>query len=351
MIASVAAISGIVLASPAGAATPSWRQVFGHHYGPAADYSAFGPIVAFGTSNVWALGGTDISGGGGTTQQPVIVQWRGKGWTGNQAPAGVPSYIAAASADSASDIWAVTFEDGYVLHYNGVKWTVAKKLSVNGVTGVFTSVVAISPKNVWAFGNSGFGPGMGTWHFDGTTWRHETTAMLGDNIGVASAVSASNIWGIGAATAPADEIERFNGSSWTAQSNSLLTGLTFTGIRAFTPSSIWATGQPSGSATQSYLLHYSNHWSRVLIPWGLVGAGGITADGTGGLWFTAQDSAHHQYLVRWLPGNKWQRFGTSSTTRPGGLANIPGTTSEVLGGSSTLPTTGSSASVWASGTL
>src|SRR5512146_1081121 len=111
-MAAAAVIVGAAL--PGKAATSPWRQVFNHHYGPANDYSGFTSTVAFGAGNVWELGGSDLRGGHGTLQVPVIVHWTGKGWTGNVAPSGVTGYIEAASADSASDIWAVTFQTGTV---------------------------------------------------------------------------------------------------------------------------------------------------------------------------------------------------------------------------------------------
>lgn len=344
-IASAAALVGTVL--PAQATTSPWHQVFSHHYGPASDYSGFTSTVAFAPNNVWELGGSDLSGGNGTLQVPIIVRWRGSGWTGNTAPTGVTGYIEAASADSASDIWAVTFGTGYVLHYNGTRWSVATRLP-NPTSGVLTDVTAISPKNVWVFGNTGFGPGLGTWHFDGSTWRHETTAQLGDNIGLASAVNGSNIWAIGASsTQPDGEIAHFNGSTWTPVSNALLTGLTFFGIHAFSATNIWATAQSNSGP--SYLLHYSGHWSRVQIPWGYSPRIGITSDGKSGLWFVAAPAGSQtQYAVHWFPGNAWQRFPLTRIL--GAPVNIPGTSSVVLVGDA-LAGTAANAAVWVYGTI
>jgi hypothetical protein len=342
-VASAAALAVSVL--PAQAATPGWRQVFSQHYGAKADYSGFTSALAFGKNNAWVLGGTDLSGGNNTTQQPLILQWRGSGWTGNQAPTGVKGYVQSASADSASDIWAVTFENGDVLHYNGKKWSVAERLP-NGSSGVLTDVVAISPKNVWAFGNTGFGPGLGTWHFDGTTWRHETTAALGDNIGEASAVSASNIWGSGASTAPSDEIEHFNGKSWSRVNSPVFTGLSSFGINAISASNVWGTAEANGRTFRSYLLHYSDHWSKVLVPWGLEANSGLTSDGGGGLWFTGLDSTRHEYVVHWLPGNKWQR--TELSARVDTPAHIPGTTSMIASGNKV---SNQNAVIWAYGSI
>ena len=346
----VAAAAVIVAAAlPAQAATSPWHPVFSHHYGPANDFSGFESTVAFGPNNVWELGGSDLSGGNGTLQVPIIVQWRGaKGWTGNAAPSGVTGYVKAASADSASDIWAVTFETATVLHFNGTRWSVATRLP-NPSGGILTDVTAISPKNVWVFGNSGFGPGLGTWHFDGTTWRHETTAKLGDNIGQASAVNGSDIWGVGASsTAPASELDHFNGSGWTPVTSPLLTGRSFAGVRAFSAANIWVTAQ--ASTGQSYLMHFGNHWSQVQIPWGYAARSAVTSDGHGGLWFMAAPAGSQTtYAVHWFPGNGWQRF--PFTPRAGaGLVQIPGTSS-VVGAGYAFAGQGSNAVAWVNGSI
>jgi hypothetical protein len=345
-LAAAAAAAIAVAAMPAKAATTSpWHMVYSHHYGSASNYSGFLATVALGPKSVWELGGTDLSHA--EQGAPAIVHWNGASWTGSAAPAGVTGYIEAASADSASDIWAVTFETGYVLHYNGTRWSVAKKITPSG--GVLTGVIAISPKNVWVFGNSGFGPGAGTWHFNGTTWQHATTAKAGDNIGGASAVSASNIWAIGASsTQPAGEIDHFNGSSWAPVSNPLLTGLTFGGIHASSATNIWVLGQ--ASTTKSYLLHYSGHWSEVLIPWGYTPRGGISSDGSTGLWFRAGPAGGQTtYAVHWFPGNKWQRFVLNPRI-DGGPVNIPGTKSMVIVGDP-LAGNGSNAAAWVDGSI
>jgi hypothetical protein len=324
-VASVAALAGSVL--PAQAATPVWRQVFSHHYGPSADYSGFTSVVASGENDVWALGGSDLGGGDGTKQQPIIVQWRGKGWTGNVAPAGVSSYVESASADSASDIWAVTFYGGYVLHYNGKKWSVAKKLpAASG--GLLSDVVAISPKNVWVFGNSGYGPGLGTWHFDGTTWRHETTAALGDNISAASAVSASDIWGLASVNAPGDTLVRFNGSAWKpATTKGIPAGLQMGSLHAISDKNVWATAsQYKSSRNIPYLLHFNGtRWTPYSLPWTVASGdvssiGSLASDGAGGLWLS--DTTTHNgpgnaftrmnYLVHRSAAGAWTRIKTGS---------------------------------------
>jgi hypothetical protein len=346
--ASAALLAAVALPAQA-ATTPGWRQVFSHHYGVAANFSSYNTVIAPGAKNAWAFGGTDISGGGRPTQS-VAVHWNGSSWSGSKLPAGVTDAIIAASAPAANDIWAVTFHDGWILHYDGTSWKVAKHLTgtQNGLGLELTGVVAISAKNVWAFGGSGEGPGFGTWHFDGSTWKQWTGNAV--DIFFGSAVSAGNVWAIGGPTAPLSVIEHFNGQSWSPVSSPVLSGLEFRGVTALSASNVWVTANTSSSSFKSYLAHFGNHWSKVLVPWGLqVFNGGVATDGGSGLWFAAANQAGQRYAVHWLPGNKWQRFAISATISFDGVpARIPGSTSMLLSGF-TGATTGGSAVIWAYG--
>jgi hypothetical protein len=76
-----------------------------------------------------------------------------------------------------------------VLRWNGHRWSVAKSWHVGGRVEL-TGVTALSPTDVWVFGSGGFAPGLGTWHYNGHTWKHITQgAAVG--ITMASAVSSS----------------------------------------------------------------------------------------------------------------------------------------------------------------
>jgi hypothetical protein len=45
------------------------------------------------------------------------------------------------------------------------------------------------------FGNSGAGPGLGAWHFDGTTWTHVTApALNGAFFPDILALSGTDVW-------------------------------------------------------------------------------------------------------------------------------------------------------------
>lgn len=350
--AAFAAVTSAVVvigaAVPAQAAsTPGWRQVHSQHYGPVNDYSAYDVVVASAESSAWALGGSDIAGGTGTVQHPVVIHWNGKAWGAVTLPSGLTSNIIAASAPAANDIWAVTWFGGWVLHWNGSKWLVAKDLPGGG--GELTGIVATSPTNVWVFGGGGYIGGLGTWHYDGKTWRAwKNGAALGLENG--SALSAKNIWAVGGTLNPYSAIDHFNGTAWHAQAARALSGLQFRDIRAFGAKDVWATAVAFGSTKSTpYLLHYNGiAWTRLSVPWP-VQLDQPVSDGHGGLWFTGLALGGQQrYLVHRAANGKWTR--TPVTWFPEGLALLPGTSS-VLAAGWTYARTGGNAVVWAYGKI
>jgi hypothetical protein len=353
-IASMAMLAGSVLPAQA-ATTPGWRAVESHHYGVAANYSGYTTVLATSSSNAWAFGGSDLSGGNGTKQAPVAVHWNGRTWSGSTLPSAATGYIEAASAPAANDIWAVTFNGGWVLHYNGSSWSAAKPLPTTRSDGLpldITDVVAFSATNVWVFGGSGYGPGEGTWHYNGSKWTQVTSAGDAGDLSVASATSASSIWALGGSGVPAaDSLVHYNGHSWTSAYSSALNGYFLVGLTALPGkvTDLWASASTQGNSYRSYLLHYGDHWSKVDVPWGLAIRSSVTSDGHGGLWFTAGATTGSSWLVHWLPGNKWQRVEVNP--RFGAPALVPGTSALLIGGSQQDKPTGATAVVWAYGNI
>jgi hypothetical protein len=373
MIASAAVLAGTVL--PAHAATPGWRQVYSHHYGAAANFPTYAAVAALSPTSAWALGGTDASYGTGTTQVPVILHWNGKAWSASGAPSGVTGTITAVSAPAANDIWAITGASGWILHYDGHVWRVAKHITG---FGQLTGVTAVSPTNVWVFGGPGADPGLGTWHYNGKTWAHLTTGSAW-GLESASAVSARDIWAVGSTVSPGSSIDRFNGSAWTQVSaKSLPPGQwQYTGIWASSDKNVWVSASLSASNSDvPYLLHYNGiTWSKWALPWAVT-TGNValiaapTPDGAGGLWFTGftmhngpgNDFTRTLYVVHRSASGTWGRvktgsfIDTNSTFTPsgadlGGLALVPGTRSLWGVGFTELPTIGGDAVIWAYGAV
>ena len=348
-IASMAVLAGSVLPAQA-ATTPGWRQVESQHYGVAVNNSSYTTVLATSSKNAWAFGGTDLSHGDGTTQAPVAVHWNGRTWSNSKLPSAATGYIESASAPAANDIWAVTFNGGYVLHYNGSSWTVAAQLATG--QGDTTDVVAFSTTNVWVFGGSGFGPGAGTWHYNGSKWSRITTAGDSGDLSGATATAASSIWALGGSGVPAaDSLVHYNGHAWTSAYSSALNGFLLSGLTALAgkTTDLWASATAQDNSYQSYLLHYGSHWSKVDVPWGLAIRSSVASDGHGGLWFTAGAKSGSAWLVHWLPGNKWQREEVSP--RLGGPALVPGTSALLASGTLVGKTQGANAVVWAYGTI
>lgn len=345
------ATTGLALAAalPAqAAAPPGWRVVFSHQYGGAAKYNNLSVAVATSLNNAWAFG-TDVSQPGAPGRTPLAEHWNGKKWAQSTLPSGTTDGIIAASAPAANDVWAVTFEGERVLHFNGSKWAVAKSWKPLSpyLSGDLTGVTALSPTNVWVFGGSGYGPGLGTWHLSGKTWSQVTTGP-GSGVFSASAVSARDIWGIGSNGAPENAIVHYNGTAWSYITAPVLTGANPRAILATSKNSIWVT---SLGATSSVLHYNGSKWSTITVPWGMM-PWSITPDGSGGFWCTGTTTANASWVAHRTSKGVWSRIriGTQPATGMSAVAAIPGTTS-VWGVGNTAAKTGSSAAIWAFGKI
>jgi hypothetical protein len=362
VLASSAVLAGSVL--PAQAATPGWRQVFSHHYGPAAGYSSFGQVVALGANNAWAFGSAS-SNGSQDANVPIAAHWNGHSWSSATLTAGLTNSIEAVSAPAANDIWAVTFQGGQILHYDGHAWHVVKH--VPGANGEFTGITALSASNVWVFGGGGFEGGLGTWHFNGRTW---TEFKTGNAVGLerASAISARDIWAIGGTLAPWSTVERFNGHTWETVAKGLSGQLAFRDIWAIADDNVWASATVYKNNTNSaVLLHYNGKaWTKFSPPWpvstgNISDIGDIASDGANGLWMgystvtnpTSSSPQSAAYLVHRSGRGAWTRIeiGKNRTGASlSGIVRIPGTKSLWAVGGASLKT-GSSAAIWAYGSI
>jgi hypothetical protein len=329
------------MAAPAQAAATGWRLFFSHHYGTRGNFSGYEAVVSPGKSDAWAFGGTALSGGTAPSGTPVAEHWNGRSWRGSALPRGLHDTIVAASAASATDIWAVTHFGGYFLHWNGARWSLAKRLPG---AGQLTGVTALSPSDVWVFGGGGFIGGLGTWHFNGRTWRQWKGNANG--LETASAVSPANIWAIGGVVSPASTIMHFNGVSWRPVTAKVLSGLQFQHLSAFSRTNIWASAfNPAGSSA-GFLVHFNGvRWTRFALPWKVV-TGSIAADGHGGLWLAA-DGPAGAFVVHRTASGGWSR--THISTFQFDLALVPGTTSMWGVGFTATGSTGGDAVIWAYG--
>ncbi|HSR82651.1 MAG TPA: hypothetical protein VLM11_00535 [Streptosporangiaceae bacterium] len=250
------------------------------HYGQPGNASGFSAIVATGARQAWAFGGTNPGG----PSTPIAARWNGTELTPSALPTGLTGFINDASAPAANDIWAAGQFGRYVLHWDGQRWRIAHQWR----TGQITGLTAISAGNVWVFGTTTAGSRMvGTWHFDGTTWR-QVTGQAG-TIYRASAASRNDLWAI-AANSGHDVILRYDGRTWSrVRTGPALNGIQQEDILAVSNRDVWVAGDQVSrtGSPRLELVHWNGiRWSRLgsgPAAW----AGRLTPDPNGDVLLTA----------------------------------------------------------------
>jgi hypothetical protein len=200
------ASSGALAASSA--STPRWRIV-----GTTSGW--LNAVVAPSLRTQWAFGAKVTT----KPLPPVALRHVGGRWVQAALPAKAKGDIVCAGASSPGNVWA--FEGGSFGPFGGNSaaalqlrsghWVVRREFGPP--TGLFvTGCNVLSPTDVWAFGSTGAGPSIGTWHLHGRTWTHMTSSPAGF-LGQASVVSPSNIWATGW-NGIEGVLAHWNGSSW-----------------------------------------------------------------------------------------------------------------------------------------
>jgi len=289
----------------------------------------------------WFFGGSNFAGPG----RPVIEERSRGRWHSAQLPPGMHNWITGASAVSASDIWAVTFLNAKVLHWDGSAWKIVPKGGW-GTRGQFTDIVALGPKNVWLFGGHGRAhPGGGTWHLTGTKWT-KVRGMATD-IAQASALSATDMWGIGSIRGTRNALLRFRGSTWQHVNPANLVGFTYSFVLAIGRSDVWVAGSVSGIPE---LGHYNGKgWTSLTMP-SVVPATSMCRDGRDGLWVIANVGRGQSVVLHRSRHGAWTSVPVHATSADEVLACalVPGT-SAVFGAGKAAAPAGSAAAVYGFG--
>ena len=334
--------AGQARAEAAGSAG-GWRLVAADHYGSAGNASGYATVVAPGQHDAWVFGGTNP----GAASSPVAEYWNGRTWRAARLPAGLGSFISAASASSPANVWAVSSFGGYVLRWNGSRWSVARRWQPG--TGA-ACVTAISPADVWLFGAATrTGRRTSAWNYDGRGW----TSVPGPRNPVcrASAVSQRDIWAITAAPS-GGLVEHWDGRAWNQViTGSVLAGTQLDDVVAVSGRSVWVLGNsPAGTpAGQVVLAHWNGlKWRRFTAP-GQAMPRRLAPDGRGGIWVTATTLGartesrllHLSRSGRWTQTNITHGLGNALSD----LALIPGTSS-LWGSGGFLTQAGGDAAVW-----
>lgn len=340
-VASTVVLAATSVAAPVPASSQSWILRLATRYVPPDNsHSQYTNVLVTGRTG-WFFGGSNFAGAG----RPVIEE-RSKGrWHSAELPSGLHNWITGASAVAANDIWAVTYLNGRLLHWDGSAWKIVPKGGW-GTRGQFTGIVALGPSNVWLFGGHGRAhPGAGTWHLLDKKWT-KVRGMATD-IAQASAASSSDIWGIGSIRGTRNALLRSDGYVWQHVSPSNLAGFTYSFVLAVAPSDVWVAGSVSGIPE---LGHFNGKgWTSVTMP-STVPATSLCRDGLGGLWAVSNAGRGQSVVLHRSKHGDWTSVPVHATSANEVLACavVPGTSAVFGAGKSAAPA-GSAAAVYGFG--
>jgi len=205
---------------------------------PASSFNAPGEsaslllaMTTISANDIWALG----TGSNGNIGGDLFEHWDGTTWTPTIVPLG--GTPVAASSDATDDVWAVGSSglssaqaSTFVAHFNGATWqSVPSVPFASPISAAFKGVVALAPNNVWAVGTIAEvlnGPTSTLIeHYDGNAWSVVPSPSVGQNqsnvLRGITAVSPTDIWAFGdflAADGSGNQMTlllHWDGTSWT----------------------------------------------------------------------------------------------------------------------------------------
>jgi hypothetical protein len=228
--------------------------------------------AAIAHNDIWAIGNV-VTGPGAA--QPVAEHFNGTQWRVVSTPSLNSDSLSGVAAVASNDVWTVGTlfgrngaESTLIEHWNGTSWSVvASPTPKNG--GFLNAVTAVSSNDVWAAGSvldaSGAPVAALLEHWNGTNWSIVSSPAFASvtGMGSLSADASNDVWAT-AGTA----VLHFNGTSWSLVNPN--TGVIAGGIKALSPTNVWAVGEARDSdfdSTFASIEHWDGtHWSIVPSP-------------------------------------------------------------------------------------
>jgi hypothetical protein len=252
-------------------------------------------IAAISRRNAWAFGGQTVLVSGQALQTPAVFHWNGTQWSPVHLPGAAvrQGYFSAASASSASNVWAVSAPCAgcatFAMHCTGTKCSWEP-----GVVDA-SSVSAFGASDVWVASQAG----LEQWN--GRSWHAFAPQPFADVVSV-SGRSADDIWATGhVAGAAQPEASLWNGTSWTLATLPVVQPVETDDqaipvqAQAAAGTNVWLGGyvewpgntNPNTEEYYPWMLHLDGtKWSRVSVRPLASGAGvfSLASDGGGGVW-------------------------------------------------------------------
>jgi hypothetical protein len=311
-------------------------------------YDTLLTLAAVGKHDAWAFGQTSSGRG-------IAVHWTGSAWTGSRitgafdrpgfSSATGPHNIWASGSECTSGPQGTSVTATYIARYNGRTWTTRK-----WTTAAFcwAALVTTARNNGWLLGDNR------ALHFTGRRWHKVSLPSLGQVV-AATAVSASDIWAIGARF-NARQLSRskaffthFDGRAWRIVPLPHIKlpphGYIYPDdVAAAGARNIWAAVTIYPAAVHSVLLHFGGRkWRAIPLPAKPDQLLKVAPDGAGGVWAIMFSSAAGTYEFAHYARGTWTYQPVPTAGLPGlvpgsesfdlfALARVPGTTSVLASG-------------------
>jgi hypothetical protein len=321
-------------AAPTAAASgPAWK-VFTVVSGNAFPVT-FTAISASGPRDAWAAGIGSAAAG------LRLERWNGSTWKQFPAPAGfgggVGDYVIRSTSPTNMWTFPIVGNTTYGLHWNGRSW--AKFTFRNVLIG---QAAVFGPKSVWVFGSTVAASAPYVAYYNGRAWKRWPLPVSPSSV---TALSFSDIWGMGQTSKGTDIAVHWNARAWKTLTIPTLPKfhkIPWFAYYATATSShdLWvldglALDQAQGTSPPgATLLHWNgSKWSVAAknSSWWLYG---LTPDGHGGFWMTGEKTQQvgvalfNTYIAHYSSG-RWT--AQKAPSRPGYTGAIAGLITPIPG--------------------
>ena len=281
---------------------------------PGTNGSSLEAVSADSSTDVWAVGETNTNPFGTASQdQTLIEHYNGSAWSvvPSPNPSNQGDVLTGVKAFASNNVWAVGYYldtlydslDPLVLHWDGTSFTMFTSGVPVGSGFLLEAINGLSPTDIWAVGEDGFGDTNFEMHFNGVQWSVAPSASFPNGgqqfiAGVAE-VSTDDVWAVGSyvPTVFAEQQTlalNWNGNTWSqVKTPNVDTYFNkFYAVAAVSASDVWAVGYAyttSGLSFDTLIEHWNGvAWSIVSSPNAKGTTGnelvGIAVSGTTTLW-------------------------------------------------------------------
>jgi hypothetical protein len=192
---------------------------------PGADDNLLAAVSALSSNDVWAVGYK-----GGFPYDLLILHWNGTAWSESPAPEpNLNSTLYGVTAIAPNDVWAVGAQDDgqiqstLIMHWDGIEWKEVAAPNPGGVLNILLGVDAIAADDVWAVGyrrTASLDIWTLTVHWDGQSWSEVPSPNVGttaNTLQEVSVLSSNDVWAVGfsgAFPARSTLTMRWDGAQW-----------------------------------------------------------------------------------------------------------------------------------------